>query len=246
MIALRSALFYLGFSLWSLIWGVVILFFIPLSRRARSWACGFWARMAARWLAIACGLRYRVSGLEHIPADACVIVANHQSALETLLLWEYFPHISFVLKRELFRIPVVGWALPLSWPIGIAREQGRHALRQVLEQGKERLAEGFHILIFPEGTRHACGQVGRFASTAAGLALQAGAPMLPVAHNCGCFWPRGQWRKYPGTVEVRIGPPLQPRGHSPAELNHILQERIRAEVTAMGPRRPPHGGRAHS
>lgn len=210
IITLRSALFYFGFALWTFLWGSVVLLFVLLPRGPRSWACGFWGRVSVYWLRWACGVRFRVTGEENIPKCPCVIVANHQSALETLLLWVIFRRISYVLKRELFQIPVFGWALRLSWPIGIDRRQGKRAMVQVLEEGKERLAAGFHVLIFPEGTRHPCGEVGEFSNTAAGLAVRARVPLLPVALNAGCFWPRDDWRKRPGIVEIRIAPPIMP------------------------------------
>ena len=232
---IRSALFYGGFAIWTLIWAIFSLAVAPLPLSARVWASRLWARAGVGWLHWSCGLRYRVSGLANIPATPCVIVANHQSALETLLFWCIFPQLSFVLKKELFRIPVIGWGLRLAWPIGIDRNGGREALLQVIEQGKLRLAAGFHVVIFPEGTRHPCGTVGPFSSTAAGLAIRAQVPLLPIAVNSGCFWPRTDWRKWPGIVEVHIGPALPPAGKA-GSLNQQAHDWITAAIAEMGTR----------
>ncbi len=203
---------------------------MPLA--ARVWSSRLWARIAVGWLAWSCDLRYRFTGLENIPDTPCVIIANHQSALETLLLWCIFPRLSYVLKQELFRIPIIGWGLRLAWPIGIDRDAGRQALVQVMEEGKLRLAAGFNVVIFPEGTRNACGEVGLFSSTAAGLAIRAKVPLLPIAVNSGCFWPRNDWRKKPGRMELCIGPALAPTGKA-FTLNEQAESWIRAAVSEM-------------
>ena len=230
---LRSSLFYVGFTAWTLIWAIFALPVALLPLSARVWNSRLWARTGVGWLHWSCGLRYRISGLENIPAAPCVVVANHQSALETLLLWCIFPRLSYVLKQELLRIPIIGWGLRLSWPIGIDRDAGKRALVQVIEEGKIRLAAGFNVVIFPEGTRHPCGAVGPFSSTAAGLAIRAHAPLLPIAVNTGCFWPRADWRKRPGVVELRIGPVLAAEGKA-AVLNQQAQNWITAAVEEMG------------
>lgn len=229
---LRSGIFYLGFTLWTLVWAFFTLLTVPMPLAARVWASRLWARVAVHWLGLSCGLHYRIRGLENIPDTPCVIVANHQSALETLLLWCIFPRLSYVLKQELFRIPIIGWGLRLAWPIGIDRSAGRQALVQVMEEGKLRLAAGFHVVIFPEGTRYPCGEVGPFSSTAAGLALRAEVPLLPIAVNSGCFWARNDWRKKSGQVEVQIGPALPASGKS-AALTQAAENWIRAAVRQM-------------
>lgn len=230
---IRSSLFYIGFTIWTLVWAFFSLTVTLLPLTARVWTSRLWARTGVSWLHWSCGLRYRVCGLANIPATPCVIVANHQSALETLLLWCIFPRLSYVLKKELLRIPVIGWGLHLSWPIGIDRNAGRQALVEVIEEGKVRLAAGFNVVIFPEGTRHPCGKVGPFSSTAAGLAIRAQVPLLPIAVNSGCFWPRTDWRKWPGVVEVQIGPALAPVGKA-AALNQQAQDWITTAVAEMG------------
>ncbi|MBE7563405.1 1-acyl-sn-glycerol-3-phosphate acyltransferase [Acidithiobacillus sp. HP-6] len=229
---LRSGIFYIGFTLWTIIWAFFTLLTVPMPLSARVWSSRLWARTAVLWLRLSCGLSYQVTGLENIPDTPCVIVANHQSALETLLLWCLFPRLSYVLKQELFRIPVIGWGLRLAWPIGIDRSAGRQALVQVMEEGKLRLAAGFNVVIFPEGTRYPCGEVGPFSSTAAGLALRAEVPLLPIAVNSGCFWARNDWRKKPGKMDLWIGPAFAPKGKS-STLTEQAESWIRNTVMQM-------------
>ncbi|MEL5848422.1 MAG: lysophospholipid acyltransferase family protein [Candidatus Igneacidithiobacillus chanchocoensis] len=235
--ALRSLLFYIIFALWTLLWAIVLLPFPLLPQGWRYWGCGTWARVGSSIFTATLGLRVRVAGLENLPRGPCVIVSNHQSALETLLLWRYFPRLAFVLKGELLRLPIIGWYLPLSAPIAIDRQAGRQALKQVLEQGEQRLRDGIPVLLFPEGTRQPCGQLGDFHQTAAALAQRAGVPILPLALNSGCFWPRGEWRKRGGELHLHFGPSMAATGRS-AEITAQLREWIAAQLRRM----PPHSG----
>lgn len=234
---LRSTLFYVGFTLWTLAYAPLTpLAWLLLSRTQRIAFCGLWARGGARWLSWSCGIGVDVQGEAPARDRPVVLVCNHQSALETLLLWRYFPRMAVVLKAELLRLPVIGWALPLAWPIAIQREAGRKALEQVLSEGRKRLEAGLPVLIFPEGTRQACGEVGRFHQSAVQLARTCGVPIQTIALNSGCFWPKGQWRKYPGTVRLEFGP-VVPVSDSNARFTALLEARIRSTVEAM-PRGP--------
>jgi len=239
-IELRSALFYLGLTLWTLFYALMLPFAWLLPRRQRIGFCGRWARGSVRWLSWSCRIRFAPSGAAPARDRPIVLVCNHQSALETLLLWRYFPHMAVVLKAELLRLPVIGWALPLAWPIAIDRRAGRRALERVLSEGRKRLEAGLPVLIFPEGTRQACGEVGRFHQSAVQLARACGVPIQAIAINSGCFWPKGQWRKYPGVVQIQFGAPM-PVDDGNARVTALLENQIRAAVQAMprGPVFPP-------
>ncbi|MEY2342998.1 lysophospholipid acyltransferase family protein [Acidithiobacillus sp. IBUN Pt1247-S3] len=230
--ALRSILFYVTFTLWTLLWALVLLPFPLLPQHTRYWGCGTWARVASHIFAWSIGVRYCMQGLENVPHGPCVILSNHQSSLETLLLWCYLPHLSFVLKAELLRFPIIGWYLPLSAPIAINRGAGRQALKQVLEEGEKRLRAGVPVLIFPEGTRQACGELGTFHQTGVALAQRAGVPVVPLAVNTGCFWPRGDWRKRPGDLHLHFGPADSSTGRS-NEVTQHLRDWIASEIKQM-------------
>ena len=173
------------------------------------------------WLTkVCCGLTYQVEGLENLPKDQVYIVlSKHQSAWETLALRLFLPKQTTVLKRSLTWIPIGGWALATLKPIAIDREQPRTALREIVEQGTQRLKEGFIVVVFPEGTRAAPGENKRFNAGGALLAHKSGYPVIPLAHNAGEFWPRYSFLKYPGTIKVKIGPAIESKGKHTKEIN---------------------------
>ena len=110
------------------------------------------------WLALTCNIRYEVKGLQNIPTSPCVILAKHQSAWETLAFQLIFPPQAYVMKRELLWIPFFGWGLAMTSPIAIQRSAGREALKQLIQLGQQRLAQGLWVVVFPEGTRIAPGK----------------------------------------------------------------------------------------
>jgi 1-acyl-sn-glycerol-3-phosphate acyltransferase len=138
-----------------------------------------------------------------------------------------------VLKRELLRLPFFGWALALSSPIAIDRGTARQALKQLLDQGRERLAQGFWVVIFPEGTRMAPGARGKYKVGGAWLATNVGAMAVPVAHNAGEYWGRNAFLKRPGTITVSIGKPIASVGLKADELNAQAEAWIEGEMARI-------------
>lgn len=222
--AIRTFFFYLLLSSSSFFWCILCVFVAPLLPfRARyRFVIQTWCRCAT-WLAkVVVGIRYEVSGLENIPQQPCVILAKHQSTWETFFLSAFFEPLSQVVKRELLYVPFFGWAMAMLRPIAIDRSNPKAALKQLAKQGAERIEQGAWVLIFPEGTRIPPGQIGKFSRGGAALAVNAGLPVLPIAHNAGEFWPKQGWAKFPGTVQVVIGPLMHAEGEGPraiAELN---------------------------
>lgn len=177
-----------------------------------------WTRFAVWWLRVTCDLDFRVEGAEHLPVGAAVILAKHQSAWETLAFQVIFPPQVWVLKRELLRIPFFGWGLRMLEPIAIDRSAGRKAVVQLIRQGRERLSRGIWVVVFPEGTRVAPGEHGRYKSGGAVLAVNAGVPVVPVAHNAGLYW-RRDGGKRSGTIRVVIGPLIETAGRESDAVN---------------------------
>jgi 1-acyl-sn-glycerol-3-phosphate acyltransferase len=180
-----------------------------------------------------CGIRYRVLGADNIPGEACVVLSKHQSAWETLAFQEIFPPQVYVIKRELLWIPFFGWGLAMTSPVAIDRQAGMRALKQMLAQGRDRLARGFWIIVFPEGTRVAPGKRRAYQTGGAAIAVHAGAPVLPVAHNAGTCWRRDAFRKYPGTITVSIGKPIDSRGKKAEQLTREVEDWIESEMTRL-------------
>lgn len=195
-----------------------------------------WSAFNLWLLRVICGLDYRVEGRENLPDRPCVVYWKHESAWETLAQTMVFPEQAWVLKRELLWIPIFGWGLAALRPIAIDRQSGRSAVMQVVRQGKRRLASGTWVMIFPEGTRVPVGTEKRFGVSGALLAVSAHVPVLPVVHNAGEYWPRRGLRKRPGTITVRIGPPIDTTGKDAASVNAEAKAWIDAERKRL-PRR---------
>lgn len=194
-----------------------------------------WAHIALGMARCFLGIRYRVIGAENLPADASVILSKHQSAWETLAFQKIFPPLSFVLKRELLRIPFFGWGLAQMPFVAIDRAGGKEALAQVVERGGARLREGFWVVVFPEGTRVPIGSSARYKIGGAWLATHVGAKVVPVAHNAGEFWPKGAFIKRPGEIIVSIGPAIEAAGRTPDEVNAEAEAWIEGEMRRLFP-----------
>lgn len=237
-ILLRSCLFALFQIVTTPVFTVIGLATFPFQPLTRYRIISNWARINIAAVRFLCGIHYRVIGSAHIPREPCIVLSKHQSAWETLAYQVILPPHVWVLKRELLWVPFFGWGLAMLSPIAIDRGAGARALRQTLDQGRERLKQGFSIVIFPEGTRTAPGTRGKYHSGGAWLAVQTGAPVLPIAHNAGEFWRRNAFLKYPGLVTVSIGAPIQPREMSAEALNRQVEDWIESEmqrITTHGP-----------
>jgi 1-acyl-sn-glycerol-3-phosphate acyltransferase len=195
----------------------------PFSTRAAYAAARGWCRLMLTLCRILCGLGFEVRGQEHIPAQPAVVLLKHSSAWETMATLAIFPWQTWVLKRELLWIPIIGWAMWAMKAIVINRSLGRSAVRQVLRQGKDSLASGRCVVIFPEGTRMPPGTTRPYGVSGALLASRTGCPIIPVAHNAGDFWPRRGLLKRPGTISVVIGPPLETTDRTPQQINEQAQ-----------------------
>jgi 1-acyl-sn-glycerol-3-phosphate acyltransferase len=218
MLFLRSLIFLLVKAVMTIPFSLLSVLIFPLPAMVRYRFISQWSRIVD-WLArVIVGITYRVEGLENLPSEPAVILSKHQSAWETIVFQQIFPPLSFVLKKNLLYIPFFGWGLALFSPIAIDRAAGREALKQIEAQGRARLKSGFWVLIFPEGTRVAPGEAGRFQVGGAFLAVKAGVPVVPVAHNAGRYWPKNGFLKYPGEIVVRIGKPISTAGRKAAQV----------------------------
>lgn len=229
-ILLRSSLFALLQILTTPIFAVIALLTFPFAPLTRYRIISVWSRLMVAAASRICGIRYQILGAENIPREPCIILSKHQSAWETLAFQVVLPPHVWVLKRELLWIPFFGWGLAMLSPIAIDRGAGARALRQTLEQGRERLQQGFCIVIFPEGTRTAPGARGTYRAGGAWLAVKTAAPALPVAHNAGECWRRNAFLKYPGLITISIGPALPSQNVSAEELNEQVEHWIETEM----------------
>ena len=215
---IRSLVFWLLFAGSLLVFAPLVLLTFPFPYPFRYAVATRWGRFSIRALRIVCGLDYRVRGREHIPNEPAIVFCKHQSAWETLALQEIFPPQVWVLKKELMWLPLFGWGMALLEPIAIDRGAGRRAVVKLVREGIERLRKGRWVIVFPEGTRVPPCTRGRYHIGGAVLAEKSGAPVVPVAHNAGEFWPKRSLLKWPGTIDVVIGPPIATQGKPASQI----------------------------
>jgi 1-acyl-sn-glycerol-3-phosphate acyltransferase len=235
MITLRSIIYFITMVISTIFFGLAmstIGLLFPLS--VRDWLSQAWANSNLWLMRIICGLKYRIKGTENLPQSAAIIMSKHQSSWETISLKGLlFRQQSWILKRELMWIPIFGWALASIPTIAINRNAGRQALKQIIKQGKKVLDDGRIVVVFPEGTRTAPGEKRKYAIGGAMLAEKSGYPVIPIAHNAGIFWKRRDLKKYPGTIDVVVGAPIETKGKKAGEINRIVETWIEDQVAKL-------------
>ena len=233
MTLLRSCLFAAALVVVTPPYALIALATFPLPRMMRYRIISGWSRLVILLSRSILKIDCRVEGRENLPSQPAVILSKHQSAWETLAFQQIFPPQVLVLKRELLWIPFFGWGLALMSPIAINRSRGVAALRSIARRGRERLQQGFWVVVFPEGTRVAPGERRDYQLGGAWLAVASGAPIVPVAHNAGLVWPRNAFLKRPGTITVRIGPPIASADRDPKTLNALAETWIEEQQKAL-------------
>jgi 1-acyl-sn-glycerol-3-phosphate acyltransferase len=233
-IVLRSSLFFLIQAALTIVWSLLSLLTFPFAPLTRYRIITAWSHMVV-WLAKnLCGIRYEVRGAQHLPQQPSIVLSKHQSAWETLAFQVFLPPQVWVLKKSLLYVPFFGWGLAMMSPIAIERAAGLRALKRTVEQGRERLAHGFWIVMFPEGHRMPPGERGSYQIGGAWLAVQTGAPVVPIALNSGYLWGRNAFLKRPGKIVVSIGTPIDPTGMKAEQLNRRVEDWIESEVQRLG------------
>ncbi|TFZ07563.1 1-acyl-sn-glycerol-3-phosphate acyltransferase [Ramlibacter henchirensis] len=231
-------------ALWMLVtvmpWAIVMLV-ASIWRRGIPlyWMAVTWLSWAVNGVRLICGVHWRVTGMENLPVGTtapAILLVKHQSTMETFLMPVLMPHpLAFVFKRELLFVPFFGWAMARLDMIHIDRSQRAQAFNKVVEQGKRLLAQGIWIIMFPEGTRIPRGQQGTYKSGGTRLAVETGAPVIPVAVSSGKCWPRKSFIKHPGVVDVSIGRPIPSQGRRPDELMREVEAWIEGEMRRLDP-----------
>ena len=220
---IRSGLFYLCFVPTLILLFIGMVFTSPFDYKYRAGLARSWALLQMWFLRVFCGLTYEVIGRENLPDRSYIALPKHESAWETIASNFLFKQPAWVFNRDLFKIPVFGWGLYLTNPVGIDRKSPRSALNQLIQQGGELLEAGRTMVIFPEGTRVPPGQTKKFEPGGSLLAVKTGTPVVPVALNPGSFWPKHSFRKYPGHIRVIIGPVIESEGLKARELNEKVE-----------------------
>jgi len=231
----RSAIFAVIYTLLTVIYGAVAIVLKPLHPRIRHRIIVSWTHLVITLLSFICGVRYQLLGKDHLPSQntPVVILAKHQSTWETLYLQGLFWPASTVLKRELLKIPFFGWGLQALLPIAIDRTNPRVALRDVKSKGVQQLSRSYNVLLFPEGTRVAPGEKGKYARSGADIAIEAGVDIIPIAVNSGHCWPAKSFAKYPGLVSVVVGKPISSKGKTSKVLIDEVEGWIESTMASL-------------
>jgi 1-acyl-sn-glycerol-3-phosphate acyltransferase len=216
---IRSAIFFLIMPPYVFAYSIVCVGVWLLPLKTRTPIVTWWMHSVLWLLKVICKVNYSVEGTENIPLDRNgIIFSKHQSAWETYFLPRNFDRTAIIAKRELLWIPFFGWGLACLNPITINRSDKANAMAQIIKKGTECLQQGRWVLIFPEGTRVAAGEVGHYRLGGARLAAATGYPLLPVAHNTGRYWPKRTFLKRPGTLRIVYGPLIETKGRSAEEI----------------------------
>jgi 1-acyl-sn-glycerol-3-phosphate acyltransferase len=246
-VSVASALRSLAFAVFQLVvtppYAIAVLLLAWLAPVPRYRFIAGWNRINLWAARVLCGIRHEVIG-QPMPVEPHIVMSKHSSTWETLFLSQLGPPMAYVAKKELLSIPFFGWAFRLASPITIDRKAGVDAMAQIAKQGRERVAQGFWIIIYPEGTRITPGHRAKYKTGGARLAIEMGLPILPIAHNAGWLWPKGTFGKRPGVVTLSIGKPIAPVGREPGELTREVESWIEGEVARIGrPDRPERNAR---
>jgi 1-acyl-sn-glycerol-3-phosphate acyltransferase len=137
----------------------------------------------------------------------------------------WLPYACFVMKKELGRIPFFGWYAAKAGMIPVDREGHSAALKQLVRDSKQRLAEDRQLLIFPEGTRQEPGVKGDYKPGIAALYRELGVAVHPVATNSGVHWPAHGFMRKPGLIVFEYLEPIPP-GLKRGEFMRVLEDRV--------------------
>ena len=151
MILARSILFIMLFYLWSLVLGILMLPLLVCPRRWTLAAFRLWARVVIALLRVCCGIRVELRGRENLPVGRAIVAAKHQTMFDVFAEFLWLEDVTFVMRKELMRIPFFGWYAWKAGMIVVDREGGAGALRKMVRDAQARLVDPRPLVIFPEG-----------------------------------------------------------------------------------------------
>lgn len=235
--AVRAARQWGPFTARTVGYGTISLTMGPLTKehRASLWAMRRWCQTSARALHI----DIDATGLENVPKGAFVYCSNHQSLLDILVLGAVLPgDFKWAAKRELLKIPFLGWHLKLAGHVPVDRGGGPKAAAEVISRFERVLCDGKPLLVFPEGTRSEDGVMKSFKNGGFYAAVRARVPVLPVAlEGTGKLMHKGAIDSGDGSmrlVRVRVGRPIEPKTEG-RESQRVadLRDRTHAAVSEL-------------
>ena len=219
----RSLLFSLYFYISVIVFAVFFVVVSPfINIKKRYSLTTNYIKILLKILRFICDINWKVLGKINSQKPV-VIASNHQGLWESLYLQTLCNPLTTIIKREIIYVPFFGWAVNLLQPIKINRLKKLESAKKVIRNGSKRIKGGFSVLVFPEGTRKEPNTVvGKFARSAADLAIKNGVDLIPIYHDSGLYWRNKKFLKFPGTVQVVIGDPIS--GANSQEMTKNLEE----------------------
>ncbi len=214
------------------LWAIILSPFDKTGRLPHFYAAVPWAKIIL-WV---CGARVRVSGQENVDRhEPRIYLSNHQSYFDIFTLLAHLPaDFKFILKQELMKIPLFGFAMRQARYIAIDREEPRKAVKSINEAA-QKIKEGASMLIFPEGTRSEDGKLQPFKTGGFRLALKAGCDVVPVAiTNSRNIVPKGSLRINKGTITMNIGTPISVKDYTKKDMDKLMARVREAILSQMG------------
>ncbi len=225
MLVLRSVVFNVLFYLGTIVQMIFWTPFYFLAPRKKAWFVPkFWARSSLWLMRLTVGTRVDITGAENLPEGSFILAPKHQSFWDVLAFFPYIPDALFILKRELFWIPVFGWYMAKQRLIPVDRGKKGKALREAIALTRVAMADKRQLIIYPEGTRRPPGAEPAYKWGIAEIYSELGLPVVPVAHQAGLFWPRRKFLRHPGTIHARFLPPIPPGLGKEAFMQRLIAE----------------------
>ena len=225
MIFLRSLIFNILLVLSIVLVGLLSLPLLLGPRAGVAFIRDVWIKLIIGVLRVVVGLRHEVNGLENLPNQNIIIAAKHQSAWETLALHLIFKDPAIILKKELLKLPILGWFISKVGMVPINRSGGGGALKSMIEVAKRWSDSGRPIIIFPQGTRVGVDEKLRYHPGVFAIYKALDLPVVPVALNSGVFWPKQSFTKQAGTIKLEVIEPIPP-GLGRKEFMDLLEMKI--------------------
>lgn len=227
MTLLRSLLFTLLFYPGTLVYVLTVIAVSPFGSKPVRAVVHGWSAYHYWLVRHVLAIRFEWDG--QIPEGPYLIAVKHQAMVETVEALRFARTPVVVMKRELTSMPLFGWVTLRYGAIGVDRDAGARALREMMAKGKQAVAEGRPVVIFPEGTRVSPGERPELRPGFAGLYRALGLPVVPVAHDSGLLWSRGL-QKRSGTIHFKVGETI------PAGLKRDeVEARVHAAINALNP-----------
>ncbi|MFL6779221.1 MAG: lysophospholipid acyltransferase family protein [Sphingomicrobium sp.] len=225
MALVRSLLFFLLFYPGTLVYVLTVIAVSPFGSTPVRKTVHGWS--AFHYWLVRHILRIRFEWDGEIPEGAYLIAVKHLAMVEAVDTLRFARTPVVVMKSELTIMPLFGWVTLRYGSIGVDREAGAKALREMMAKAKQAVAEGRPVVIFPEGTRVPFGEKPPLRPGFAGLYRVLGLPVVPIAHDSGKIWPRGLV-KHSGTIHFKVGEIIPP-----GLKRDEVEARVHAAINAL-------------